>query len=176
TVLHEENAERVRAMIENKTKPTDVSVDDYLASKASAQQLADAGQAQNGQTSFFLNLRHAHRCPFQHPACSLHGGQIIQMGRIAVIGIVAFPAVVVITVDRGGVGRAVPGHGALGIERYTFVGPARIAFDRLALHRIYRVKVRVGSDAWCPIEAAYGQYADFGWASPGQDDLFGFTP
>src|SRR5690606_24013150 len=29
-------------MVENKTKPTDASVDDYLASKASAQQLADA--------------------------------------------------------------------------------------------------------------------------------------
>ena len=29
-------------MAENKTKPTDASVDDYLASKANAQQLADA--------------------------------------------------------------------------------------------------------------------------------------
>jgi len=31
-------------MAENKTKPTDASVDDYLTSKASAQQLADARQ------------------------------------------------------------------------------------------------------------------------------------
>jgi len=34
-------------MAENKTKPTDVSVDDYLSSKASAQQLADARQLMN---------------------------------------------------------------------------------------------------------------------------------
>src|SRR5690606_16097104 len=72
--------------------------------------------------------------------------------------------------------RAVAGEGALGIERYAFVGPARIALDRLAFNRVDGVEVRVGTYARRTIEATHGQHANLGRTSPGDDDFVGLAP
>src|SRR5690606_35556285 len=62
------------------------------------------------------------------------------------------------------------------IEGNPLVGPAGIALDRLAFRRVDRVEVRVGTNAGCAIEAAYGKHAGFGLSTPGQEALSGFAP